>query len=70
MTEYAKDKVKIEPDINDHLLEVIKDILEQSEKLESYAGIRLDQLSRLKEEERALIQTRLKLAYEIFGGQI
>ena len=70
MTEYAKYKVKIEPDINDHLLEVIKDILEQSEKLESYAGIRLDQLSRLKEEERALIQTRLKLAYEIFGGQI
>ena len=45
MTEYAKklsEKVKIEPDINDQLLEVIKDLLEQSEKLESYAGIRLD----------------------------
>ena len=44
MTESARkllEKVENEPDIDDQLLKVIEDFLKQSEKLESYAGIRL-----------------------------
>ena len=73
MTECARklaERANTEPDIDDHLLYVIKDLLEQSQKLEKYTCIRLDQLARHKEKEKDLIQAWPKLAYEIFSGQV
>ena len=69
MADYAKklsDKVDLEADIDDQLLVVIEETLEQSESLATYANMRLDELSRIKEEEKALIQARPKLTYETF----
>ena len=73
MTECAKklaEKAKAEPDIDEHLLDVIDDLLEQSQKLEKYASIRLDQLACHKEKKKDLIHARPKLAYEVFSGQV
>ena len=73
MTECARklaERAKTEPDINEHLLDVIKDLLEQSQKLEKYTSILLDQLARHKEKKKDLIQARPKLAYEVFSGQV
>ena len=64
------ERADTEPDIEDHLLEVIEDLLEQSQKLEMYACIHLDQLAHHKEKEKALIQARPKLAYKIFVGKV
>ena len=63
-------KVDLEIEIEAHLLVVIEEALEQSENFASYASMRLDELSRLDKEERALIQARPKLSYETFKGDI
>ena len=64
MTDCAKklsDKVDLEPEIEAHLLVVIEEALDQSETFASYASMRLDKLSCLDKEERALIQaTRMR----------
>ena len=73
MTDCAKkllDKVDLEPEIEAHLLVVIEEALDQSEHFASYASMRLDKLSLLDKEERALIQARPKLSYEVFRGDI
>ena len=64
------DKVDLEADIDDQMLVVIEEALEQSESLATYANMRLDELSRIKEEENALIQARPKLSYETFQGDV
>ena len=43
MPKKLAEKAEAEPDIDEHLLDVIDDILEQSQKLEKYASICLDQ---------------------------
>ena len=55
MTECARklaERAEAEPDLDDHLSDVIEDLLEQSEKLEKYASIRSDQLARHKERKK------------------
>ena len=60
------DKVDLEPYIEAQLLDVIEEAFEQSESLATYANMRLDELSRIDKEEKALIQERPKLSYETF----
>ena len=64
------DKVDLETDIEGQLLVAIEEALEQSESLATYANMRLDELSRIDKEEKALIQARPKLSYETFQGDI
>ena len=52
------------------MLVVIEEALDQSEHFASYASMRLDEHSCLDKEERALIQARPKLSYEMFRGDI
>ena len=59
-------KVDLETDIEDQLLVLIEEALEQSESLATYANMRLDELSRIDKEEKALIQARPILSYETF----
>ena len=60
------DKVDLEPEIEAQLLVLIEEALDQIKSLESYASMRLDELSRLDKEEKALIQARPILSYETF----
>ena len=52
------DKVNLEPEIEAQLLVIIEEALDQSESLSTYANMRLDELSRIDKEEKALIQAR------------
>ena len=55
LTECAQklaERAETEPDLDDHLLDVMEDLLEQSKKLEKYASIRLDQLARHKKRRK------------------
>ena len=67
-TKKLSNKVDLEADIDDQLLVVIDKALEQSETLATYANMRLDELSKIESEEKALIQARPKLTYKIFCG--
>ena len=73
ITDCAKklsDKVDLEPEIEAHLLVVLEEVLDQSKNLASPASMRLDELSPIDKEERALIQARPRLSYEVFKGDI
>ena len=64
------DKHELETGIEEHLSVVIKAALEETESLGLFGSIRLDQLCRMERQDRLNVNSRPKLSYEIFTGDV